>query len=292
MQRDRRVGLGLEGAVTVLPQRREQCFSSEEPATFPMGGGRSTIRLPQPATTATIVASFPSSRVMCQIPPADDKPIGLLLSGGLDSCILLGQFVARGHRVQPIYVASGLIWEAAELAALGGFLNALGSTVIEPLVVLRMPLEDVYDGHWSLTGRETPGAESPDEAVYLPGRNPLLLVKAGLWCQRHGIDRLAVGVLGTSPFADAKAEFFEQFQAAMNLATGARIQFLRPLAGAAKRQVMQLGRTMPLEKTFSCVAPQDGLHCGVCNKCVERRRAFEIAQIADRTRYAVNRVAI
>lgn len=237
-------------------------------------------------------ASLLICRNMCQFPPVADRPIGLLLSGGLDSCILLGQMIARGHRVQPIYVDSDLVWQSAELAALRGFLGALEAAAIDQLAVLKLPVEDVYEDHWSLTGRQTPGMESPDEAVYLPGRNALLLVKAALWCQRRGIDRLAIGVLGTSPFADAKSEFFEHFQAAMNLATGAGIQLLRPFAGATKREVMQLGRTMPLERTFSCVAPQEGLHCGACNKCTERRRAFQIAEIADPTHYAANRVSI
>ena len=38
--------------------------------------------------------------------PNDDAtpPIGLLLSGGLDSSILLGHLLAHGRRVQPFYI--------------------------------------------------------------------------------------------------------------------------------------------------------------------------------------------
>ena len=35
----------------------------------------------------------------------------------------------------------------------------------------------------------------PDEAVFLPGRNALLTIKAALWCQMHGINELAVATL-------------------------------------------------------------------------------------------------
>lgn len=129
--------------------------------------------------------------------------------------------IAHGHRVQPVYIASDLVWQAAELAALRGLLAAMQTAALAPLVVLKLPLEDIYQDHWSLTGAEIPGAESPDEAVYLPGRNALLLIKAALWCHRRGIERVALGVLGTSPFADAKSAFFDHFQAAINLATGA-----------------------------------------------------------------------
>ena len=114
-------------------------------------------------------------------------PIGLLLSGGLDSSILLGHLLATGRRVQPFYVRSHLLWEGEELAAVGRFLRAIASPGLEELVVLDLPLEDLYDGHWSLTGRGVPDFASPDTAVYLPGRNALLLIKAALWCRlaRH-----------------------------------------------------------------------------------------------------------
>ena len=52
-----------------------------------------------------------------------------------------------------------------------------------------------------------------------------------------------------------------------------------------KRQVMALGRELPLELTMSCIAPVGELHCGRCNKCAERKAAFADAAMADRTPY-------
>jgi 7-cyano-7-deazaguanine synthase len=37
--------------------------------------------------------------------------------------------------------------------------------------------------------------------------------------------------------------------------------------------------------TFSCMRPVDGKHCGTCNKCAERRRAFASAGLSDPTEY-------
>jgi 7-cyano-7-deazaguanine synthase len=212
--------------------------------------------------------------------------VGVLVSGGLDSAILVGHLLSAGRRVTPFYVRSGLCWQEAELAALRRFLGALGSPQLESLVLLDLPLADVYGPHWSVTGRGVPAADSPDEAVYLPGRNALLLVKAAVWCRLHGIEELALGPLRTNPFADAAPEFFAAFEAALAQATGGPVRFSRPFAALDKREVMALGAALPLESTFSCLDPVDGLHCGRCNKCAERRTAFALVRRPDPTRYA------
>jgi 7-cyano-7-deazaguanine synthase len=219
--------------------------------------------------------------------------VGLLLSGGLDSGILLGQFLRGGRRVQPFHVRCGLAWEEAELDAVHALLEAMRAGLgerraaldLQPLFQLKMPLCDLYGDHWSLTGRNTPDADTPDEAVYLPGRNALLAIKPALWCAMHGIEELALGVLASNPFSDATEAFFGDFQAAMEKATGRRVRLTRPFAGMNKMEVMALGRGLPLELTFSCIAPVGRLHCGRCNKCAERKRAFRDAGADDLTEY-------
>jgi 7-cyano-7-deazaguanine synthase len=213
-------------------------------------------------------------------------PIGLLASGGLDSSILLDFLLRRRTAVQPFYIRSGLYWQQAELHALRSYLAALDSPRLRPLVVLDLPLADLYDGHWSVTGAAVPGADTPDESVFLPGRNALLLVKAALWCQLHGIQELALGTLATNPFPDATSSFFDELESALNRATSQPLQLVRPLEKLDKRAVMELGRDCPLELTFSCIAPVGTLHCGSCNKCAERQAAFRLLGGVDPTSYA------
>jgi len=217
--------------------------------------------------------------------PTTDR-VGVLASGGLDSSILVGHLLGQGRPVQPFYIRSGLVWQAGELPALRRYLRAIATENLAGLVVLDLPLADLYAGHWSLTGDNTPGAESPDESVFLPGRNALLIVKAAVWCQLHGIGQLALAPLGTSPFEDAGDAFFGDFQAAMNRGGQRPLALLRPFGEMTKGQVMQLGRDLPLALTFSCIAPAAELHCGRCNKCAERRAAFREAGLEDRTVYA------
>ena len=223
---------------------------------------------------------------MCPI--RENTSVGVLLSGGLDSSILVGHLLDKGYRVQPFYVESHLVWQSAELRAARQFLRALSRTShrIDRLVVLELPLGDLYGRHWSVTGSAPPDAKSDDTAVFLPGRNALLLLKPALWCQLHGIGQLALGVLGSNPFADAAPPFFEAFQTTINQGTACNLRVLRPLADLTKREVMELGRELPLELTFSCIAPVSGCHCGQCNKCAERQAAFRLIGLPDPTHYA------
>jgi 7-cyano-7-deazaguanine synthase len=154
------------------------------------------------------------------------------------------------------------------------------------LVELDMPVDDIYAEHWSMTGEAVPDDRSTDDAVFLPGRNPLLLLKPVLWCAMHGISKLALATLAANPFDDAKPDFFHRFEAMIEQAIGYDVRIVRPFEMLSKRCVMQLGRDAPLELTFSCLAPVGGRHCGRCNKCAERAAAFGHLSSGDPTQYA------
>ena len=211
--------------------------------------------------------------------------LAVLVSGGLDSAVLLGEARRDCATVHPLYLRSGLYWEHVESQCLKRFLAALDSTVLRPLTVLDSPVADLYGSHWSITGQGVPDATSSDEAVFLPGRNVLLLTKAMLWCHLHGVPAVALGSLGSNPFPDASLAFFSSFEYVVNQGTGGTVRVLRPYAGLSKTEVMLRGRSLPLELTFSCLRPVVDRHCGVCNKCNERRRAFAAAGMQDKTEY-------
>jgi 7-cyano-7-deazaguanine synthase len=217
--------------------------------------------------------------------PHADPSLAVLTSGGLDSAILLGDALRRHSAVHPLYIRKGLAWETVELDHLHRFLEAIRTPSLRPLQILELPVGDLYGQHWSITGRDVPGAETPDEAVFLPGRNVLFLAKALLWCHLHSVPVVALGVLGSNPFPDATPSFFRDFAAVVNQAIGGRVEVVTPFAGLHKNEVMHRGRELPLVWTFSCIRPVDGRHCGRCNKCAERRRAFVEAHMPDPTVY-------
>jgi 7-cyano-7-deazaguanine synthase len=209
----------------------------------------------------------------------------VLVSGGLDSAVLLAEALRAYPAVHPLYVRTGLLWEDAELAHLGRFLAAVRTAALRPLQVLEQPVADLYGAHWSLTGVGVPAAATPDEDVFLPGRNVLLLAKSLLWCHLHGVPEIAMAPLAANPFPDATPEFFDQYTTAVNRAVNGAVRVIRPYAHLHKTDVLRRAAGLPLEHTFSCIRPAGGRHCGRCNKCFERRQGFRSAGMKDPTDY-------
>ena len=211
----------------------------------------------------------------------------VLLSGGLDSAVLLADEASRGD-VHPIYVSVGLAWEAAEraivdrLLAAGPFRHR-----IRPLAALSVDMRDVYTAsHWAVEGKP-PSYHTPDEDVYLPGRNVILLGKAAVFCAAATIGRLAIGTLEHNPFPDATPEFRDAMQHALTLGLAHELRIDAPVAGMSKADVIRRGIALgvPFELSLSCMSPHDTTHCGTCSKCRERHDAFLEAGIADPTEY-------
>lgn len=219
-------------------------------------------------------------------PVAPPAPLAVLVSGGLDSAVLLAEAARAYPAVQPLYVRTGIAWEEVERLHLDRFLAAVRTPALRPLVVLSQPVTDLYGDHWSLTGVGVPAAGTPDEDVFLPGRNVLLLVKPLLWCHMHGVPEIALAPLAVNPFPDATDEFFDQFSGAVNRSVGGRVRVIRPYSALHKTEVIRRGLRFPLEHTLSCIRPAGDRHCGACSKCHERRVAFQEAEVPDPTPYA------
>ena len=211
----------------------------------------------------------------------------VLLSGGLDSAVLLAEEAARGE-VQPIYVSTGLAWEPAERAATVHLLACdLWHDRVRPLKSLAVDMHDVYAAtHWAVRGTP-PAYHTPDEDVYLPGRNIVLLGKAGVYCAAAGVDRLVLGTLAHNPFPDATPEFRASMARTLSLGLAHALQIEAPYAHLTKAEVVGRGAALgvPFALTLSCMNPQAGRHCGRCSKCRERHDAFLEAGIEDPTEY-------
>ncbi|HUQ89658.1 MAG TPA: 7-cyano-7-deazaguanine synthase [Vicinamibacterales bacterium] len=216
----------------------------------------------------------------------------VLLSGGLDSAVLAAH-EAQSARVLPVYVSVGLAWEDAEVAMVSELLGAkVFANRTEPLMRVEFTMRDIYPPtHWAIRG-VPPGYDTPDEDVYLTGRNLVLLTKAGVVAARHGAHRIALGPLAGNPFPDARPQFFTAMAQAMSLGLDHQVEIAAPFLHSEKSDVIKRGVELgvPLELTLSCMSPlrTNGRpqHCGLCSKCRERRDAFAAAGVSDPSTYA------
>ena len=211
----------------------------------------------------------------------------VLVSSGLDSAVLLAHESAQ-YDVRPVYVRSGLAWEAAELQMLSRLIASPVFAGLRPLIVVDLPMQDVYPAdHWAIAGTP-PAYDTPDAEVYLAGRNLTLLAKAGLIAARDDARRIALGPLADNPFPDATPAFFAAMAEALSRGLAHAITVVAPFSALHKAQVIELGARLgvPFELTLSCMNPAGDRHCGRCSKCRERRDAFAEAGVFDPTPYA------
>src|SRR5262245_509482 len=213
-------------------------------------------------------------------------PVAVLASGGPDSSVLIAELAATSSQVVPLYVRLGMYWDKVEETTLRRFLHELALPAVTDLKVFDLPLRAVYGEHWSTTGEAVPGCDSPDSAVLLPGRNLLVLVQPAVWCHLNDIPTLALGLLSGNPFPDSTDRFFETYASAINQGVEGKLRIVRPYQALKKKDVLRRGKDLPLAATFSCMRPIGGLHCGMCNKCAERQKAFAAAGLPDPTQYA------
>ncbi len=239
----------------------------------------------------------------------------VLISGGLDSAVLLGYYANRNHEghedheesaahVLPAYVSVGLAWESAERAMLDRLLRTpVFAGHLAPLASVEFTMRDVYAAnHWAIRGTP-PAYDTPDEDVYLTGRNLVLLTKAGVVAAQRKAGRIALGLLAGNPFPDARPSFFLAMEQALSLGLDHQIEIATPFLAWEKEEVIRLAVELgvPLELTLSCMNPVFGqsatgkageagdeelpVHCGLCSKCRERRDAFQAAGVSDPTTY-------
>lgn len=208
------------------------------------------------------------------------------VSGGLDSCVMLALLANKFPKVYPIFVRNEHSWEETELLWLKRFIDAIDRPEVQPLIEIAMPLRKLLDEHWGEAGYQ-PDYDQGYAANFIPGRNVMLLSMVAMAAYVRKSHNIALGLLKGNPYPDAQPEFFQAFEAMSERGMDFSVRVIAPMLHLEKEEVIHLGKDLPLEYSFSCVKPQNSLHCGAfCNKCAERQKGFALAGIKDHTEYA------
>jgi 7-cyano-7-deazaguanine synthase len=214
----------------------------------------------------------------------ENKKCVVVLSGGPDSATVAYWAKQQGYQIYPITFNYGQIavkeTEAAQkiAAKLGTFTKIIDLSA----------LKEIFSGATSLVSREIPLTAEFSSPIIVPFRNAIFLSSAVAYAVTVGADYIFYGAQGSdeSFYPDCRREFYEAFEKAARLGTCQEITITAPFSGNKKFEVIREGAKLrvPFELTWSCYL--DGAkHCGRCESCVNRKKAFAEAGVTDPTKY-------
>lgn len=211
----------------------------------------------------------------------------VLLSGGIDSTVLLAHLLDIGRHCYTVSVNYGQR-HIHELEAAKYVANSFGV----PNEVVIIP-NSLMAGS-SLTGSgEVPCGHYTDprmRATVVPARNTVLLAIAAAVAVREGCNGVAYAAHSGDHtiYPDCRPEFVWAFGRVLSLCDYNPLELLVPFVSWSKTRVVERGNQLraPLRLTWSCYNEGE-LHCGKCGACIERKEAFSVAEVPDPTDYGL-----
>ena len=214
------------------------------------------------------------------------KKCVVLFSGGTDSVTVAYWARSRGCEVHPITFDYGQIAKV-EIARAREIAGELG---VPHKVVDLSALKEIYAGVTSLVDESMPLTREFSQPILVPFRNGVFLAVAVAYAAVIGADTILYGAQGSDEenYPDCRREFYKAFEEAARLGTEQRITIEAPFSGISKSEMLKIGVGLgvPFRLTWSCYL-NGPLHCGRCESCINRRRAFGEARITDPAEYEV-----
>lgn len=195
----------------------------------------------------------------------------LLLSGGLDSTVLLADLCAKRDRplCMTIFYGQKHAKEIEHAEAIADYFHCEQRVVDLSGVFPACPLLGQGDVPEGLA------FDAPEQsATVVPGRNAVFVAVAAAQAATHDDKSvwLACHASDEAVYADCRAPFVSLLSEAMTFAYGVRV--LAPYVNMTRRQVVARGRELsaPFCLTWSCYNGGEK-PCGSCGSCVERADA-------------------
>lgn len=208
----------------------------------------------------------------------------IVLSGGPDSATVAYWAKAQGHEIYPITFKYGQI-AVKETEAAQKIAKSLGKST---KIIDLSNLKNIFGDVTALCNTDIPLTSEFTAPIIVPFRNAIFLSVAVAYSVSVGADKIFYGAQGSDePFyPDCRKEFYKAFEKAAKLGTCQEIIIQAPFSYMIKSGVIKKANELgvPLDLTWSCYL--DGAnHCGKCESCVNRKKAFQQAGIADPTKY-------
>jgi len=207
----------------------------------------------------------------------------VLLSGGLDSAVVLGIAKSLNRECLALSFDYGQRHKVELEAA-----RKIATHYQTPQKLIT--IDPTAFGNSSLvSGEEIPKDRTVAEikkttpSTYVPARNSLFLAFAMAQAELFHAEEIYIGANALDTiYPDCRCEFIEAFQAVLNVATaqalaGKAPQLIAPLLLWNKRRIIEEGKKLkvPLELSFSCYDPTaHNLPCQRCDACLLRQEGF------------------
>lgn len=184
----------------------------------------------------------------------------LLLSGGLDSTVLLHELIRQQCAVHCLGIN-------------------YGQRHLRELSYAHIICRDLNVEYEEIKIPQLPGSMLTDgqETVVVPNRNAIFLSIAVNLAIEHNAESVIIGCnkSDSQMFPDCRPAFIAAMNAAIK-AVELRVEICAPFIEMTKKEIAQLGRKLAvnLDRTWSCYAPRVGQPCGNCPACNQRAEAL------------------
>ena len=216
----------------------------------------------------------------------------ILLSGGLDSTVVLAHALAQDKRCTTLAFDYGQRCRF-ELEAAYNIAHhyqvpiktiAIDSSAFSQTALLPHSCAVPKDRSEQDLLSTTP------PPTYVPARNTIFLSYAMGEAETSHAAEIHIGAMaGDYAYPDCQKAYFAVWQQLLNVAVpNYPIALHTPLIDLTKEEILRLGERydVPWHLTMSCYDPIDKtLHCGHCDSCIYRRKGFQQAQIEDTAPY-------
>lgn len=125
-------------------------------------------------------------------------------------------------------------------------------------------------------------------SVWVPARNTVFTSIATSFAESIGAEIIIVGwdAEEAATFPDNSKEYLNAFNELISVGSPNNIKIEAPAIDLNKEEIVKLGVEVgaPMDISYSCYTGRQK-HCGICESCIRRKRAFKKVKIKDLTEY-------